>query len=279
MIRRDVRFLDGSTGWALISQIEHARISAQLADLCTGRFFAPELASVRPHVLAAIRCHDDGWAPWEASPRLHLDSRKPVSFMELHSDEALAVWSRSIAQAEPHGPLAAWMVAGHFCRLLDIHSPPGERSGPAVAWYDQMQHQRETWLRRWRALDDSLHTAELAAEALQWLWTFDEASLWFCCACPSLGESLAVGHKRFTAGKATPLEMQLYSTGSPGDPRRKRSGLAAAAPWRFAAEVIEVEAAVRVVPAVGYDDAATLLAAGRQRTLRWQFARPTSSPP
>lgn len=271
MIRRDYRFHDGSSGWALISQIEHARISAQLAEACTGRFAEPPLAAVRSQVLAAIACHDDGWAPWEASPRLHDHSRRPVSFMELEPDEALAVWSRSIDEATRHGPLAAWMVAGHFCRLLDVHSPAAVRGPRTVAWYDGMQRRRATWLTDWRAVDDSLHTPSLAAEALQWLWTFDEASLWFCCSCPSQGESAALGGKRFTAGKGTPVEMQLFATGFHGPGRPKQSGFAAAAPWRFASDAIDVEASVRVVPAVGYDDAAALLTASRPRTLRWRL--------
>ena len=58
MIRRDIRLADGAAGWMLISQIEHARISAELAARCTGRFASspqragPSPASLCDEVLA-----------------------------------------------------------------------------------------------------------------------------------------------------------------------------------------------------------------------------------
>jgi hypothetical protein len=266
MIRREITLTDGTAGWALISQIEHARISGQLAELCAGRFSDPAIASVRVEVVAAIRHHDDGWAEWEQSPRLHRDERgAPVSFMELEPAEAVAVWSRSIDRAAAHGPLAGWMAAGHFCRLLDLHGKASKQDPRTAQWYDAIQRQRRVWLAAWHALDGEHHTAELAQEALQWLWTFDEASLWFCCRCPAEDERGAVVVQPLTAGEGTPLQMQLR----PGSER----GQAWATPWRFNQSAIAIQAAAQAVPAAPYADAAALAASSHSRTLQWRFTR------
>lgn len=269
MIRRDIRFSDGFAGWALISQIEHARISVQLAELCMGRFTEPGLKAVRTEVLAAIRSHDDGWAEWEQTPRLHADSR-PVSFMELQPAEALAVWSRSIERSAAHGPLASWMVAGHFCRLLDIHSPLEKREPPAQTWYDAMQRRRGQWLTDWRAMSPAVHAFAVADEALQWLWTFDEVSLWFCCTCPCTGEMSDAHAGRGVAGKGTPIQMHLAPL--PSDRTDAARGLATSTPWRFSARSIDISAAASIVPRGTYANGAALLAASKPCPLRWTFA-------
>jgi len=270
MIRRDVQLADGAAGWFLISQIEHARISAQLAEHCVGRFRAPELSEVRREVLAAILHHDDGWAEWERLPRLDDKRRRPVSFMELQTHEALEIWTRSIDRAEAIGPLAPWMVAGHFSRLIQKHSDSADADNGAAEWYEDMQRRREQWLARWQAGQPSVHTAELAEEALQWLWTFDEISLWFCCRCPAAGQQRPVAAESSKVGRETPLEMTL--TASP-----TACGLALAAPWRFDANSINLEAAAVLVPATNYKTSDELLAAGRPNALRWRLAINESS--
>jgi hypothetical protein len=267
MIRRDAKLADGAAQWVLISQIEHARISAQLAAHCTGRFGAGEVSDdLRREVLAAIEHHDDGWAEWERSPRLHTDSGKPVSFMELEPREAIDIWTMSVMAAEEYGTLAGWTVAGHFARLLK-NSEHARSNEHAAIWRQGIEQARSQALFEWHLEAPKLHTAELAEEALQWLWTFDEVSLWFCCTCPSSEESLqAAGDKQAKpAGQGTPIEMQLRPGGS---------GVAGATPWRFDAASIEIEAAARIVPAAPYNDADALLAAARPHTLRWQFMAP-----
>jgi hypothetical protein len=271
MIRRDVRLDDGSPGWALISQIEHARISAQLAELCLGRFDDPTLSNVRTEILAAIAGHDDGWAEWERTPRLHEEPRRPVSFMELEPPEALAIWSTSIERAAALGPLAGWMVAGHFCRLLDLHASSAKREAAARQWYVAMQRRRDQWLSDWQAIAPAQHSRELADEALRWLWTFDEISLWFCCRCPSEGDLAPVRRPGVTAGRGTAIEMELRSP--PGDDVRPASGAAIALPWRFRPDAIDVTAATCIVSATPFEDFAAMLAAGTLRTLRWQLKR------
>ncbi len=271
MIRRDAKLPDGSAAWVLISQIEHARISAQLAAHCVGRFSAPSLTDVRREVLAAIACHDDGWADWERAPRLDAKLCRPLSFMELEVPESLAIWSKSVAAAAERGPLAARMVGGHFTRLLE-KSEQARHSSEAAAWLADMQQIRDDALSCWQAMNPSLPAADIAREALQWLWTFDEVSLWLCCTCPA-GESRQDVQEPTVVGRWTPIEIELTAlAGAAAD--QPRRGLAVAEPWRFDYAKIEIEAAARIVPASRYENVAALLADSRPHTLRWQFMAP-----
>jgi hypothetical protein len=274
MIRRDVRLPDGSAGWMLIAQVEHAHISAQLAERCSGRFGSQScasidgktnpLAAVRAEVLAAIRCHDDGWAEWERAPRLDPKLGRPLSFMELDHAESIAIWSRSIATAEAYGPLAAWMVAGHFLRLLN-KSDSAHHEQSAVQWRDDMERRRDAWLHAWQAVDPALRSRALADEALQWLWTFDEVSLWFCCICPNReGDSRTDVHSTI-AGQGTPVELRLESTAD------KELGTAIAHPFRFDQNAVNIEAAGLVLPAAKYADPDELLAVGQPTTIHWRL--------
>ena len=275
MIRRDVQLADGSPGWALISQIEHARLSEQLAAHCVGRFSSPELSDVRREVLAAILLHDDGWVDWERAPRFDPQLGRPLSFMELNACDAIEIWTMSIVVAEDEGLLAAWMVAGHFARLAD-KSEHARQDAHAAEWRAAAQLAREECLASWQAIDPMRHTREVAEEALQWLWTFDEVSLWICCNCPVGGEVRPSANQTTRTGRNTPLEMELVATGAGvvDDPTR---GLAAAKPWRFDAEAIDLQAATRIVPAVRYDNAPALFAASHPQTLRWRLAKKSPS--
>jgi hypothetical protein len=279
MIRRDVRLADGSAAWMLISQVEHARISAQLAEYCGGRFGAisgevPAAASnsvsaVRNEVLAAVRCHDDGWAQWEQCPRLDPTLHRPLSFMELEPAEAIAIWMRSITSAEQHGPLAAGMVAGHFLRLLRKWEA-ALREASTRTWLEETERRRLSWIAAWQLADPAFRTWEVADEALQWLWTFDEVSLWFCCSCPDVDDSSAQSPKPYVAGLGAPLEMTLV-TEQAAVPACGFRQLAIARPYRFNASPIEIQAAGRVVKSAQYADCHEMLAAAEPKTLHWRL--------
>jgi hypothetical protein len=271
MIRRDVRLNDGAPGWMLISQIEHARISAQLASHAIESFGAvqragssPTPASLRQEVLAAILHHDDGWAAWERAPRLDPARHRPLSFTELECGEALDIWTASIEAAAAFGPLAAATVAGPFLRLL-AHGDT-MRSDPAgIAWQTSMTEQRAAWLVDWQSTAPEIHTPAVAEEALQWLWTFDEVSLWFCTTCPATGEA-AGRPASYRAGRGTPVEMQLLAAPA-------RAGRAAAVPWHFDGNKIALAAAGQMVAAADYADSSAMLAAARPHTFTWQVVQ------
>lgn len=270
MIRREVQLADGSPGWALISQVEHACISAQLASQCRGRFGPVNSSLIRDEVLVAIAAHDDGWAGWEQAPQLDAKHGRPLSFMELGVADATVIWSKSITVADEIGPLAAWMVSGHFMRLLE-HSEHARFDSLAQSWLAEVRPRREAWFARWQAIEPEARDRVVADEALQWLWAFDEASLWFCCHGPVGGEQRRDASDAYASGRGTPVEMSLSGDGEQAVSEPER-GVAHAAPWHFAVESLELEATALLVPAKRYDSPQQLLAAGTPHTLRWRFA-------
>src|SRR5262245_37339771 len=139
MIRRNYP-LDGEpTHWLLISQVEHARLSRQLAEQWK---ISESSSAFSAELLDAIEHHDDGWRVWETQPRLDPVHGRPISFMELEPEEAILIWDRSIATAASIGPLAAWVVAGHFAALMCKH----ESLGPAQkTWLRDTAERRQAW--------------------------------------------------------------------------------------------------------------------------------------
>lgn len=262
MIRRDIRLADGAAGWMLISQVEHARVSAELAARCT----VPLDAAFRDDVLAAVRHHDDGWAVWERAPRLDVKRGRPLSFTEVDPVEATEIWNRSIAAAQSAaGPLAAWLVAGHFARLAE-RSEDARAEPELVAWRSEVDERRAAWLASWIARNPRAHTAEAAAAALPWVWTFDEVSLWLCCTCQP-DRPIPCAPETYRAGHGTPLEMELQPYAA---------GAATIAPWRFRLAAIDVTIEGSVIPVAHYRSAQELWAAAVPQRLAWRLAPPAA---
>ncbi len=269
MIRRDDRLPDGSPAWTLISQVEHARISGELAAHSIERLgitnIRANLAEVRREVVEAIYHHDDGWTEWERVPGLDPKLSRPLSFMELSADEAIAIWQRSIDGAASIGPLAAAIVAGHFVRLLQ-HSGSMLHDARCSAWHRQAIASRDQWITEWIALDPASHTPGLAREALQFLWTFDEVSLWVCLNCPTCDEPMRKTPNPYLAGRGTALQMELSV-------EPLRAGVATANPWRFDAASIDLAAVGQIVAAASYASSQDVLASARPCRLDWRFSR------
>ncbi len=250
MIRRELRFADGQPQWLLISQIEHARLSGELASRCIDRFGAPSggLSSVRQELLDAITHHDDGWLEWERAPRLDPEHGRPLSFLELPPAEAFLIWDRSIQVARTIGELAGWIVAGHFSALL---CTVGQHASEPIArdWLRGVATQRSEWFALWRARDAALHTAELAAEALQWLQLFDILSLWPCSQYPVPGEHAPRYPQPFSfAAQGTLVrEIRPASEQPPGGPCRIVFD-----PWPFVETEFLLTARGALVPARPY---------------------------
>jgi hypothetical protein len=173
MIRREITAGDGTKLWLLVSQVHHAQVSGEL----TRHWQEPFTEEVDD----AIAHHDDGWTEWEADPKINPKSGVPYSFLEMPLTDALAIWDRSISAAQEFGPLAGYIVAGHFYSLLYDSDHAGE--GPAVAWLTAKRKVRTAWLDQWLRADPS-HTLDYAKRAQQMLGVADLFSLWLCCDCP-----------------------------------------------------------------------------------------------
>jgi hypothetical protein len=274
MIRRDIDLGDGEARWLLVSQVEHARLGAVLAERCLDRFgpATAEIDSVRSELLQAIARHDDGWADWETRPGLDPELRRPLSFRELSLDETLANWDGSIRSAAEVGPLAAWAVAGHFAGLLQSSQSDLDEIASA-AWLAKTADQRAIWLAKWQKLNPAQHSQPLADEALLWMRAFDAMSLWICSVCPFGGEEVLQWPEGYHIGPGESLDTRLAADATTDI---SEYGVVTADPWRFNATELEIAAPGHVVPVCEYRDTDELLAAYEPIELRWRL-RPLTS--
>lgn len=261
MIRREIQLPNQPKQWFLISQVEHARQSAEIARASLEPFCARELSHLREELLAATLHHDDGWAAWEEAPSLD-DQQRPISFREMEIDEDVHIWNRSIDSAAKIGNFAAYVVASHFLSLLKYTDKPLE-SPLAKDWLQQMPQKRDVWLQAWQRVDPALHTKHLAEQALHWFQLFDVTSLWLCSACPTLEEVAADSTSDYRFGEGSLVDTSFHTTGKPG--------IATITPWRFQADNLSVHAAGHLVPIRRYASSEELLDARVPHTARWQI--------
>ncbi len=285
MIRRDIDLGDGRACWLLVSQVEHARLSAVLAERCLNRFgqssfsgtdsgmVATQIESVRRELLQAITRHDDGWTQWETHPGLDPEWRRPLSFRELPLGESLVNWEGSIQSAAEVGPLAAWVVSGHFAALLETSEKDHDRDASAK-WLAKTADQRVAWLAEWQTLNPALHSQRLAEEALVWLQTFDLTSLWICSVCPAGGEKVSQWPQVYHMGPGKMLDTRIAV-----DPKAEiaECGVVTVDPWRFDVPELAIELAAHVVPVRQYQNTGELLAAYEPHQLRWRLTPLSSS--
>jgi hypothetical protein len=273
MIRREIHLPGKAQHWLLISQIEHARISALLAERCLDQFgqSAPEcdLIAERAQLLAAISHHDDGWAAWDTAPQLDPQHHRPPSFREMQLEQVLPIWTASIEAAAGEGALAGLTVARHFLALLDSSDKETEAS-LAKVWREEITARHAAWLADWQAANLALHTPELVAEALLWLQLSDVASLWLCSACPGQGEQVQELPESYHFAEASSLASLFCYSGEPG--------LASVEPWRLDVAELTVEASGHIVPIREYQNTVELLAEQQSHSVRWVLTGTRSGP-
>jgi len=268
MIRREIELTDGERQWLLISQVEHAHISGVLTQNLS-EHFARE-------VVDGISHHDDGWAEWEAAPKINSAVGGPYSFLEMPLAESLVIWDRSIAAARQIGPLAGFIVAGHFYNLLNDSDHAGEPS--AIAWLSAKRKSRTAWLDEWVRSGEG-RTLDAAKRAQAQLLTADLFSLWLCCDAPIAGETGATLEKSAMKPRLDKLLSQ-FGFKSAGFGRRHATleisleGLAwiiAVEPWPFAEPHISLSLIAEWAPVANYENWQSLKAASGPVELRWRL--------
>lgn len=258
MIRRDCRDAAAAPSWMLISQVEHARLAGTLAEQWGRQPFAP--LAPRREVLAAVYAHDDGWAEWECLPQVDTSSGRPLDFTEMPLADSLAIWRGSIASAARIGPLAAWLVSGHFSVLLQRFSSRWQSdaglAGLAQGYLNEQTSLRTSWLAEWQSTAPAECSLALAQTALGHLQMFDRISLWLCCAVRT------EPHDEEVPG-GLPLRFR---------PQSPEHIVVEPWPWQF--ERLELAVAGRIVPAEPYSSAAALAAVeGARMTVEWVLSR------
>jgi len=272
MIRREITTPDGEKLWLLISQVDHARVSGELARHWRDQF--------SDDVVAAIAHHDDGWSAWEAEPKLNPEYGAPFSFLEMPVPAALVIWDHSIAAAGQFGPLAAYIVAGHFYNLL-INSDHA-KDPLAVAWLTAKRKHRTGWLDEWVRGDPS-RTLEYAKQAQQMLLIADLFSLWLCCDCPAddqrgsiLGQS-AMKLQTDTLLSQFQFSVQEFAFQESGDGIRKErlDWSVSVHPYLLRTSSLEFSVESIAAPAKHYASWQELTAASRPLELHWQLVEST----
>lgn len=269
MIRRDVPLTDDPTKWLLISQIEHARLSGELATAWQQTPSSSGFSldkSVRSELLAAIHHHDDGWAAWESDPVIDPPLGQPFSFLDLPREESLVIWQDSIDLCRQIGPLAAWVVAGHFVHLL--HDSDDANRPFAQQWLRDTESLQDNWLAEWIQADRTQNSLPIAEGCLFALRLFDWLSLWLCCQCPAItgdgpAEPMIVDEGPL---QQNPIRFVADRLQNDGEPRLVR-----VTPWPFDAPRLSLDALGYTVPKKQYATAEALTKNRSPQRLRWHL--------
>lgn len=261
MIRRDVPLNAGplnveNQSWLLISQVEHARLSHQLAAAWQG-LLSDAPYSVREEFLAAVVHHDDGWTPWQNAPQLDPQHGRPYGFTEMPPTEAQAIWLRSIDVCAELSPLAGYVVASHFIHLQEKQD---DDFADWARWLGEQDRRRVAWLAEWQSQSEH-HTPELAEHCVYLLRTFDWLSLWLCCRAPvdaaDPRETLELGDSEHHFGpfKFTPVRLDQIRV----------------EPWPFDEPTMEITVTAEKTPAGRFRSIDQII--GEPAELKWQLTR------
>lgn len=162
--------------WLLISQVQHARLAAEIAR---NWHLPDELSGLRECFLFAVAYHDEGWKTWERAPTIDEDGG-PRNFMDMPMPVATGIWTDSINVAAKHSPLSGLWVSEHFCHLARLaieHRQAVSDRNAAARFLARQAAQHQIW-RESSGIED-FSPIELAG--LHGVQFFDRLSLWLCC--------------------------------------------------------------------------------------------------
>lgn len=252
MIRRE----DGND-WLIITQIDHARISAELGTAWPSAAIGS--GAMSDLLIAAIRDHDIGWKQWESAIEIDPKTGIPRSFTEMPIATAGEIWTRSIDHCGRNHPLPGLWVSRHFCRLAERTLTSREDEAEDVAAAKQFlteQHDYQERLRAEALLD--LTSRELKGlETLgAWLlWLLDGLSLWLCCAPRTSPLTLNLRDREVVFTPRSALEISV-------------------SPYVFCERPLAVTTTARRIPARPYasdDDLHSTLNSAPVENLAWTF--------
>lgn len=181
-------------GLLLINQADHARLAGVFTKHWgNDRFARP--APFESMCIATAR-HDDGWIPWDASPKLDAETGRPINFPHIAVDEHIALYMRGIDEVISDDAYAGLMVNRHCQWLYDLKrrgsrtrplwssATADEPRGLLEAATNTLQRQHDDLMRRLCATGtspDLLSDDHLQANSLL-IQFYDALSLYFCTA-------------------------------------------------------------------------------------------------
>jgi len=98
---------DLGNAWQLVSQTDHADLSAAFARLWADR------TERGPSLELATERHDDGWAVWEQAPDIDRATGRPLNFLDVSVLTHLAFYRAGIAAVSEADPYAGLLVSMH----------------------------------------------------------------------------------------------------------------------------------------------------------------------
>ena len=251
----------GQQRWILISQVEHARLSGMLAETWGHEPYAPFAPPAE--IVAAIEHHDDGWAAWEVAPKVDAQTGRPLDFTEAPLTDSLAIWRDSIRAGADIGPLAAYMISGHFATLLERFSrrwtSDPTLTALATDFLSEQRRERDNWFTMWQRVAGETADRAAADGAVAWLQMFDWMSLWFCCAERSEPEQFVppTGPRVTLRPAAGPYDIEV-------------------SPWPYRVPTLGLEALGRSIPATRYTNTSDVVTAPAEPvTLKWTLRSPS----
>jgi hypothetical protein len=178
-----------SVKYHLVRQPDHARLSGQIA----AQLSIAGAPALDDDIVRGISLHDEGWADFDCGrERLHATpasysethvalnaTGRPLSFLEIKTEDFLRAWGGSIEAAEAVAPIAGLIVSGHFQRLGRFGISTGTYSqddAQRVRKFLACEEERERKLLRLQSRTD--REVEYWTDVLQFC---DLLSLYLCC--------------------------------------------------------------------------------------------------
>jgi len=239
----------------LTTQVEHARLAAELVDHWGGPFAPVEPADA---VRLAAELHDGGWAEVDAAPQVNPQTQRPYSFLDIPQDVHVAAHSRTVQRARAAHPYAGLLTSLHSTGLYRNryghlpHIPQRPVDPASRAAVDRfLAEQDELQAELLRSLQPD---PRVLWTHYRWFQLWDMLSLYSCMLSP--------GDVRRELLCRVPLrpggdEVDLYLVGA-GEATFQVQ------PWPFRDPRIELTWAVRRVPDRPYGSDAELQTAWRR---------------
>lgn len=154
-------------GWC-ITQVDHARLSGEIAKRVPGEMFP----ALDKSVSEAISLHDEGWNELDAAPPVR-------SFLDVAPADFLRAWRGSVQAAANVSPLGGVMVGGHFYRLGKARLELAPNTPKDAQLLQEFVREQEQLRQQWQG------QAKVSGEQLEVLIDFlqfcDVFSLYLCC--------------------------------------------------------------------------------------------------
>jgi hypothetical protein len=166
-----------TTHLLLITQPDHAALAWRI--MAGWRADGLPTRPTRDAVLEAVRQHDIGWTPIDASPKLDPSAQAPYDFTTAPPEVRQAIWPRAIGQLEPTSPYIAGLIAQHARTVYRRY----EGDANWQPFLDAMDRERDRLVVRAHDADAEAFLRDYAIVAIG-----DLLSLTFCNGWMDAGE-------------------------------------------------------------------------------------------